>query len=202
MAYCTVAELRAQLGIDDSVDDDTLSLAVDTASQHVDNWCGRSFDVPSGVTVVSLPADHPRVLRLPFDLADTTSLVVETDDNADGTFETTWTIGTDFIVGPTSRNWNGDTIPYATLTAVDGKVWPYGTARHAVRVTGRLGWLAVPSPVKFATLLLAKDLWKTKDTFGGVAGFGDLGALRIRQDPTIAMLLAKYRTGYGGVLIA
>lgn len=203
MAYCTVAELRSHLSIDDSIDDDTLTVAVDTASQQIDDWCGRTFTVPTTTSVRTLPAEHPRHIRLPFDLASTTSLVVKTDDNDDGTFETTWTIVTDFEAGPRSYGLNGQTgWPLTTITAVGTRRFPTCTARQAIQVTGLLGWAATPTPVKYAALLQSAELWKLRDAVFGVAGFGEYGALRVRENPKIAMLLSRYRTGTNAAMIA
>lgn len=203
MAYCTVAELRAHLNIDDSIDDDTLLIAVDTGSQQIDDYCGRTFTVPTATSTRTLPAEHPRFVRLPFDLANTTSLVVKTDDNDDGTFETTWTITTDFEVGPRSYGLNGQAAwPYTTLTAVGGRTFPVHTARQGIQIVGNLGWAAVPTPVKYAALLQSAELWKLRDAVFGVAGFGEFGALRVRENPKIAMLLSRYRSGTNAAMIA
>ena len=191
MSYITVAELRTFAGIEDSIDDETILWAVDAATGWIDRHTGRNFTVPTGVTIETFRASDPRTLTTPFDLADTTGLIVETDDNDDGTYETTWTETTDFVVGaPADTGW-----PTSKLYAVGSKWWPVNTRRPAVRVTGNMGWAATPEPVRYATLLLARDLWKQKDAPFGVAGFGEFGPLRVRADQTVLSLLAGYRTG-------
>jgi hypothetical protein len=51
----------------------------------------------------------------------------------------------------------------------------------------------VPDEVHTATIILATKFFKRKDAPFGVAGFSDLGAVRIIQsDPDVKMLLDPY----------
>jgi hypothetical protein len=49
--------------------------------------------------------------------------------------------------------------------------------------------------VKQAVLLRAAALWKRKDAPYAVAGFGDLGLIRVREDPDVVSLLSRYMHG-------
>jgi len=50
-----------------------------------------------------------------------------------------------------------------------------------------------PSPVRMAVLLTAHRLWKRRTSPEGVAGFGDLGAIRITAvDADVEQLLSPY----------
>jgi len=64
-----------------------------------------------------------------------------------------------------------------------------------VRVEGTFGWPAVPDAVREATILQASRLFTRLDSPLGVAGFGDMGAMRVsfKGDPDVLMLLAPYR---------
>jgi hypothetical protein len=46
-------------------------------------------------------------------------------------------------------------------------------------VTAKWGWPAVPDDIEVATQILTADLYKRKDSPGGVLGLGDLGAIRM-----------------------
>lgn len=195
--YVTLAEARQWVGVSDSAEDDTLTQAVAAAQRSVDSWCGRRFDVTTSSTRTVHARDRRR-LRLPagHDISSTSGLVVATDDNDDGTAETTWTIGTDFVVDPHDGvGPNGATgWPIVALDAVGTRLWPI-LARPSVAITATWGWAAIPDDVKHACLLVVADLWKLKDTAFGVAGYGDYGPVRVGQNRRAAELLDRYRHG-------
>lgn len=199
--YATSAELKAQLGITDAVDDTAIASVLTAASKAVREHCGRDFS-PAGAAVARLYAPNDDTCIEVDDVSTLTGLVVKTDDNDDGTFETTWTITSDFIVAP--HNALADDEPVTRLAAVGSRGFPVGTMRPTVQVTASFGWVAVPADVKRATLIKAARLFRRKDTPEGVAGGGDFGVVRISrwEDPDVAMLLAPYvrpsrATGWG-----
>ena len=194
MSYVTVAELRAWLHIGDSEDDALLEQACDTSSAWIDEYCGETFTVPTTATARLFQPDNWNLVRVDT-FANTTNLAVATDDNEDGTAETSWTITTDFVPLDT----NGRTVgtnagPYRALRAVGSKWFPSSSCgRPLVSVTARWGWPATPAPVKQAAYVLGAEQWKQKDAAFGVAAFGEFGALRVRANPVVAQLLAPYR---------
>jgi hypothetical protein len=63
-----------------------------------------------------------------------------------------------------------------------------------VRVTGTFGWAAIPDAVKQATILLSIRIFKRLDSPLAVAGFGDLGVVRVgRVDPDVDSLIHPYK---------
>lgn len=205
MAYATLAELRSFLGIDDTYDDAGLSLALTVGEQRVNDICMRTFGASAVAAAKTFAADHQRLLVLDAgcDIQSTSGLIVRTDDDDTGTFETTWTIGTDFELRGGGTGYNGQSgWPYTSLVAVGTKTWPTMTYRRGVQITALWGWAAVPAPVRQATLLLASEAWKSKDAPFGIAGFGEYGPLRVRDNPAVAQLLQRYRHGYGAAVIA
>jgi hypothetical protein len=213
--YVTVGELRRELGArPGQLDDGLLGKAVRAASRSIDAYCHRRFWLdPVPVARTFRPQDWTRV-ELP-DIGSTAGLVVRTDDNADGTFETTWTLGTDFLLEPLNADADGGAWRYWKLVAVgpyrfpvrDGLgsplIWgnAWGTVyegtsfglRPGLQVTARWGWSAVPEAVREAATLLAMRLYKRKDTPLGFEGFQDFGAVRItRTDPDIAASLTDF----------
>lgn len=204
MAYATLAELRSWVGIDDLMDDSVLSLALSVASQKVDDHCGRTFAVPSGTSVRTLRSLSPWLLTLDpgCDISSTTGLVVKTDDNEDGSFETTWTIDTDYVLEHQLGDNGATDWPAWQIVAVGSRTWPTHTLRRTVQVTARWGWAAVPVPVKQATLIMAAEAFKLKDAPFGVAAFGEFGPMRVRDNPMAATLLARYRHPVTSAVIA
>jgi hypothetical protein len=59
-------------------------------------------------------------------------------------------------------------------------------------VTAKWGWAAVPDDVEQACRILVARFFKVREAPLGVAGFGDLGLIRVRDDPTALGLLQPY----------
>lgn len=198
MSYASVTELRDLANIGDNADDALLTVHIDAASEAVDLWCGRTFVVPTAATARRFHAHDLYRLVLPpgNDISSTTGLVVATDDNDDGTAETTWTITTDFELGP----WSGVDLggqastPYTEIVAVGSRTFPVSGRRPKVSVTARWGWPAVPDPVKEATLALAHRRYlQARNAPLGVAAMGDFGPMQMRDRPDLLQRLSQYR---------
>lgn len=208
-AYVTPEQVRHHLGdTTNNLSEEQLIWACNGSSRAVDNWCsppgktdaGRRFWRDTTATSrVYVPDDERTVWTL--DISSTTGLVVATDAGGDGTYETAWMLGTDYHAWPLSADVAaaGDTVtPYAfwILKATGSRlVWPVSsTGFPTVQVTTRYGWSALPDEVFSASLLKAASLFRRKDAPFGVAGFGELGVVRItRKDVDVLELLEPYR---------
>lgn len=186
----TVAELRSSLGIPDSGSDTALQAAVSAAERQVAEVCGRSFAVPTATETRTFAAWHPEVLMLEDEIASTSGLVVATDDNDDGTAETTWAAG-DYELAPFRLA--GQYRPCSVITAVGSRYWPTTGRRRRVSITALWGWSTVPDVVRSAALMVAKDVWQSKDIGpGGVVGFGEFGAVRASGNRLVMELLREF----------
>lgn len=195
MDYCTVAQLRAELGDDGAVLPETLlQKAVTAASRAVDGWCGRppgAFGLSELTPRLYRPCDPVTVAV--DDIGSREGLTVATDDDGDGVFETIWD-ATEYVLEPLNADTRGTAYSWQTITAVGARRWPCGSLRPALRVTARWGWSAVPDDVTAATILRAVALFKRKEAPYGVAEFGEFGPVRIsRQDTDVISLLTPYR---------
>lgn len=196
MAIITSSDLKTHLNIPDTTDDTSIGVAVAAANQAVIRWCGRTFDTTttgSASARVYRPRSH--TLCITDDFWTTTALTVKLDEGDDGTYESTLTINTDFIVEPLNGLDNGTTVPYYRLIATSWLFSPSHTIPN-VQVTAAWGWASVPSDVFEATLIKAARLFKRRTSPEGVlGGFQDFGAVRIsgREDPDVVALLAPYR---------
>lgn len=196
MAYATLSELKVYVGIPtgDVVDDAVLTLALDAATAQVDAYCDRTFTAESVVSTRDYQATETGLLDIE-PISTTTGLIVQTDDNNDGTFETTWTLGTDYRLEPI--NAAAHSLPWTRLVALGTRWFPRPKYRPGVRVTAKYGWPGgtAPAPVKKATLILASKLFKRKDAPFGVAGTVEYGSeLRILAgDQDAERLLKPYR---------
>lgn len=175
--YATLVELKSYLKIEDSMEDSLLENIVEAASRSIDRIANRRFYLDSAASARSYrPADQLRVFV--DDFGSTSGLVVKTDPNDAGIYQTTLTISTDYILEPVnaaskSRPWN-------YITIVSGESFSLPTSyRPQVEVTARWGWPTVPDDINQATLILSADLYKRKDSIGGVLGLSELGAIRM-----------------------
>jgi hypothetical protein len=204
--YCTVAEVRDHLGDSGSkLDVDLLERAISAASRSVDSYCSgsrtnwRRFWADTVATARVFKTDDVGLAWVD-DFWDTASLVVKTDDDDDGVFETTWTLNTDYRPGPFNADADGGAFAYWQIFAVRESInlvtpqrfRPY-QRRPVLQVTAKWGWAEVPDEVHLATILLAVKLFKRKDAPFGVAGMNDFGAVRVTQvDPDVKALLEPY----------
>lgn len=197
MAFATIGELTEWLGPDSIRTNHgaALSLALSSAEDDVRNHCGQDF-VDYGSA--SARWFHTHGLRWvdvdPFHTV--TGLVVATDDNDDGTAETTWNAA-DYVVEPVNGRRNGQVVSFDRIVATGTRLFPRTcSGRPAVQVTARWGWASVPDPVKQATLIQAAADFMRRNSPQGVAGFDQFGVVRVRRgmDPDAARLLQPYRT--------
>lgn len=198
--YVTVEALRDHLRIDDQDDGPRLSAVITAVSRAIDEHCGQFFYSTSGTSArVFTPGDVGWVDVHPF--ATTTGLAVKT--GTDGTYGTTWTITTDFIVKPDNGlDAAGQTVAYNRLVAVGSLGFPV-SVRPTVQVTANWGWPSVPGAVEEACLIKCARVFRRRDTPEGIAGGIEFGTIRIssREDPDAAMLLAPYRSTYGAPVV-
>jgi len=186
--YLKLEALKDAIGEQTETHDDAYERAIEAASRQIDEFRGDQFWAETAPSPRIFRADHPDLLWTG-DYADTTGMVVATDDDCDGVYETTW--AADEWQPEPLRRLNGR--PFHRIVAVGSKQFPLSYARASVRVTARWGWSAVPEAVEQACQILAIDHFKSKDLTGGVAGFSDLGAIRVPGfAPQARALLAQY----------
>lgn len=193
--YCPPQALKSRLGITSTGSDFEVSAACFAASRAIESICERIFyRTASGTVRTFVPADLYCIkLGAYNDLVTLATLA--TDAGGDGVYETTWAAG-DYQLLPVNPSAAPETRPYTKIRAVGSKTFPrpVSTARDdLVQVTGVFGWPAVPWGVKQAAMILAEETLKLKDAPFGIAGFGEFGSVRVRENPAVARLLAPYR---------
>lgn len=189
--YATVNELKSYLGISDAIDDDEAEQALNTVSRAVEKWCSRQFNDAGSASARVYYPENSGMVHVD-DFHTTTGLVVATDGGDDGTYETTWA-STDYQLEPLNGVMDGISgWPYNRIRGINRWFPCYGK-RPSVQVTARWGWAAVPAGIKQATLILAAEALKLREAPFGVAGFGDFGPVRIRENPIAARYLHPYK---------
>lgn len=186
--YCTLAQIKTSAGITDTVDDELLELAVEAASREIDAATERQF-FQTAATRIYTPRDS-FVTEID-DLLTLTTL--KTSSAANGTFDITWT-ATDYQLEPLNGITGGIEVPYNAIRAVDTYNFPTSGGEATVQVTGTFGFSSVPTAIKQATVLLALRIFKRNDSPLGVAGFGDIGVIRVgRLDPDVEAMIMPYK---------
>jgi hypothetical protein len=192
--YCSLADVKSALRIQDTVDDSLLELSIEAASREIDGFCERVFTSSTAVRVYR-PTDVFTVET--DDIQSITTL--KTDTNGDGAFEITWATS-DFQLEPLNGISGGIKSPFYIIKAVGEYLFPIYEPRNvnsndaSVQVSGVFGFATVPTAIRQATILLAMRQFKRYDSPTGVMGFGDLGVMRVgRVDPDVEKLLMPFR---------
>ena len=189
--YASLNETKAALRISDSVDDSLLEMAIESASRLIDGYAGRQF-YSSGTATRYYVADDDFVCEIDDISSSTITLVTAMD--ADSVFDTTWAT-TDYQLEPLNGVLDGQAWPYTRIRAVGDYLWPIQGGEALVKLTAVFGWPSVPIAIKQACIIQASRIYKRLDSPLGVAGFGDLGVMRVSSslDPDVAQLVGPYR---------
>jgi hypothetical protein len=189
--YASLQETKSALRITDSVDDSLLEMAIESASRLIDGYAGRQF-FSSGTATRYYTADDDFVCEI--DDISSSNITLVTAMDADAVFDTTWAT-TDYQLEPLNAVLDGQAWPYTRIRAVGDYLWPISGGEALVKLTAVFGWPAVPIAIKQATIIQASRIFKRLDSPLGVAGFGDLGVMRVSSslDPDVAQLVAPYR---------
>ena len=196
--YATLSTVKAAARLTDALDDTLLELAIESSSRLIDGHCQRHFYVTSSESRL-FAADNSYACTID-DVAGT-AITVQTSSGIDGVFDTTWAAN-DVQLEPLNRMSAGLRFPISRLIAINDYLFPVDPkGEAAVKVTAQFGFgTAIPVDVQQACVLMSLRQFKRYDSPLGVAGFGDMGAVRVsRIDPDIQSMLAPYRRNVVGL---
>lgn len=187
--YATLTEIKSALKITDTLDDSLLEMAVESASRLIDSYAGRYF-YNGGTATKNYAAQDSWITNID-DLQSITTL--STTNQVGGDY-TTWDAN-DYQLEPINGITDGLSQPYTRIRAVNRYVFPFFNEQALVKVVGVWGWSAVPIAIKQACIIQASRIFKRLDSPLGVAGFGDMGVVRVgtRLDPDVQHLVEPYR---------
>lgn len=202
MAYASLIELKAAVGISDAADDDPLTLALDAASELVDQHTNRTFVADATATTRYYTASSYNRVETD-DIYTTTSLVVSSYNVTVPAAVAYTSAG--YELGPINAAALGRPYTYITHTAGwSGAIAFPGalsTLPGAIAVTAKWGFAAtVPDAVKQATLLQASRIFARRHSPYGISGSPDIGGelrLLARVDPDVAVLLRPFVRMWG-----
>jgi hypothetical protein len=178
--------------ITDNLDDTLIEMAIESASRAIDGYAMRSF-YTSGTATRYYAADDSYIVHT--DDISGTAITLQSSSAGDGVFDTTWAV-TDYQLEPSNGFTDGLTVPYTRIRAIDDYLFPVSGGQNLVKVTAVFGWPAVPIAITQACVIQSSRLFKRLDSPLGVAGFGDMGAVRVSRylDPDVEQLVASYRS--------
>jgi hypothetical protein len=200
--YTTLAELKMALSIPptDTQDDEDLQDAISVASRAIDGDCQRAFYKRTEARTLEPGYDLWNLRLGPFnDLVSVTTL--KTDASGDGVFETTWAVGEYQLLcqdGTPNTNAGPEPRPYQRIKATGGKSFPLpswtgGARSNLIEIAGVWGWPAVPDRIRRAARMMATEQFALRDVKFGAVGMGDLGIIRVRENPKYQRLISDYR---------
>jgi hypothetical protein len=189
--YASLQEVKNALRIIDTVDDTLLEMAIESASRLIDGHTGRHF-YSTGTAIRYFVAQDDFVVEV--DDLRTNAVVIKSSGSADGVFNTTWDED-DYQLEPLNGILDGISWPYTRIRAIGDYLWPISGGEALIQVTGVWGWPSVPIAVKQACVIQSSRIFKRLDSPLGVAGFGDMGAMRVSRDldPDVAQLVMPYK---------
>jgi hypothetical protein len=137
--YATPAALKSRLSIADTADDYEIHAACFAASRAIEQHCCRVFYRSASGTVRTVVPEDAYTLILP-DFCDLVTLTaLATDEDGDGTFETSW-VASDYQLGPINPSAGPEQKPYTRVDAVGTLLFPLATARGQRRDRVQLYW--------------------------------------------------------------
>jgi len=189
--YATLNQVKAAARITDAIDDSLLEMAVESGSRMIDGFCERRF-FTNGTETRVYATDSFHVCDID-DVAGT-AITIRTASELNQVYDQVWA-ASDYQLEPLNRQSSGLQFPVNRIRAVGDYLFQPST-ETTVQVTAQFGFaLTVPKQVEQACIIQSLRIYKRLDSPLGVAGFGDIGAIRVssKVDPDVGMLLSPFR---------
>lgn len=168
--------------------DAQIEKVIQGVSRLIDRYCHRVFYESAIDEARYFTADEPHIVFTD-DIQSVTS--IKTDDDADGTYENTWTTS-DYRLMPanaTPKNW---------IAIKPNGIYTFPVGHYAgVEITGKFGFCTlsnVPDEIREACLIQSERIWLRQQAPFGVVGGGEMGQLVsiAKFDPDVELLLKSY----------
>lgn len=189
--YTNLNEVKQAMSIpaSDTIDDTMIEIAIESASRAIDAYTNRNFYSSGTATRYYSPTSN-----YVCDTDDISEFIhVKTMDSTDQ-YLIDWQT-TDYQLEPLNNSVDGMYTPYTRIRAIGDNLFQPLNGEATVEVRAVFGYTPMPIQIKQACIIQASRLFKRLDSPLGVAGFGDLGVIRVssRLDPDVAMLIDPYR---------
>lgn len=182
--YCTLKEVKSELGNIGDDNDGMLAGMIEQASDFIDKFCRRSF----GSTTATKYFDGAGKTLYIKELLSVTSLKLDID--GDGVFETTLS-ESDYILYPLN-----ETPKTHIKLSPNSSYSDFASGiERGVEIAGSWGYSSsTPSPIKRAAIIQVCRWFKRKDSaFADVIGMAEMGQAVMYKglDPDIETILVK-----------
>jgi hypothetical protein len=189
MAYVTAQDLADYLRSTVTADEAFFDAARLGAESTINDYCQRTFTVPTTATTRTFVPNDSRVVVVP-DIANTTDLVIVDSGTtlSASSYQLEISPGVIGPIGVSGRTW-----PYTLIRHMTGswKTDPWGD--NTLSITARWGWAAVPPEVIEATKLLSRDFLLARDMAFGIMQTGDGFSRRIVGNGVVEALLGPLK---------
>jgi hypothetical protein len=192
-AYVELEEFKQTLELaGQTYPESDAQIALVAASRGIEEALDRRFYLDTADATRYYSPENPYELGID-DLAAGASVSV--DRSGDGSYEETWTRGSEYEFAPVNAALDGK--PYTSIQVLAGTS-RYGRFPclypNSVKVVARFGWPAVPEGVKTLTTLIARRLMiRTREAPMGLLAFGMDGATvratQFASDPEYQFLI-------------
>jgi hypothetical protein len=197
--YAALSEYKKAVGKTGVDEDVSITAVLNAVFRLLDKECERFFGQDAAAVTRTYDAYGDARLYVD-DIATAAGLVVKVDLNADFDVtdaDETLTVDTHFWLGPANALLSPEPQPYRYLQVRPDNgvlsVWP--EQAHAVQVTAKFGWPAVPGAIREATILIARE-WRD------LAKAGPSGVLQnvedvVRLSPAAFATVQRIKREYG-----
>ena len=119
----------------------------------------------------------------------TAATVVATDEDGDGVYERTWTVATDYWLGPRNATVNGQPFRYLNRNMATGR-FIFPPWEESIAVTGSFGWCTLanrPADIRELTLMVAEWMAVTLTDLSqpGVQSYDITDQLKVAMAPDV-----------------
>ena len=185
-SYCTLEEVKSELKITTSNDDDIIQRTIPQVKQAIDDYCHRRFDTE---TATAKYYDGDSILFID-DLVNIDASGFKLDEDGDGTYESTLAT-TDYLLYPKN------TTPKTYIKPnPNGNYGGFASGvLSGVKITGTWGYASVPEPIRRAAIIQTCRWFKRKDSaFQDVVGTPELGTFNVYKglDADVKLILEPY----------
>lgn len=213
MAYCTAAEVRAQIDKTSAADDATITALIAAVEPAINNFCNRPDGFEAGAATARTYGGSGKAWQW-IDETESITTVEVKDSPTDDTY-TTWTTDDWVAFSGSAKHPNYNKLPYqALMVTASGDYATFTSGKFSgrrgfrpdreepfvvqtVRVTARWGYsIAVPDAIKQACITQTAIWYKRGQSgFSKILASEALGTLEFDEelDPIVRLLLSSGR---------
>ena len=202
--YVDKDDVKTWLGITGTGQDANLDIAIDAACRAIDDFVGREFIQSETVETRYYDCEFMDYAFID-DIATTTGLVVTTL-NQDGTDDQTLVLDTDYYLYPLNADKLTPTMPFDKIVmAIEngGKILPTSHPK-GLKITAKFGFpdqhnagSYIPEAITQAALIQASRFWQRKNSPMGFSGNPETGQAPIiflsELDPDVKNLIKGFK---------